>query len=135
LLVAVGTEAQIEFDVITHHTESLFDNAEVVNEAVDAACKFPFTYHWYAGPAPPFTAVATKVTEPLAHITGSVGLILTDGALMLLTVIMILALATTAGVAQTALEVSTHHMVSLLASVLLEYTDELVPTFAPFFFH
>ena len=45
LLVTVGTEAQVEFDVITHQTESLFAKVELLYVLVVLLCNTPSLYH------------------------------------------------------------------------------------------
>ena len=65
------------------------------------------------------TGEAVKVTDVPAQSVVCEAEILTVGALMELTVTMILLLNKTAGVAQTAFEVNTQYMVSLFDKLLL----------------
>jgi len=77
----------------------------------------PFRLHWYAGSVPPLVGTAVKVTcEP-----EQVGLlsteIETDGVTVGVTLIVIVFELAVAGLAQLALEVSTHAITSPLAKL------------------
>lgn len=135
LLVSVGTDAQAELEVTTLHTVSLFARVEVAYVAIVLACKIPFLNHWYVGLVPPLVTVEVKVTDVLAQMLVCDAVTVSYGAVTWLTVICTCALATLAGDAHAALDVSTHQTESLFANVRLPYTGELVPTLTLFFFH
>ena len=66
----------------------------------------PFTFHWYVGVVPPFTAMAEKVTEVPAHTVVADGEIETLTGKLLLTVIVTVFEMAGLPVAQVALEVN-----------------------------
>ena len=95
----------------------------------------PFLRHWYAGDAPPFRAVAVKVTGVLLQIVvPGFAAMLTEGVTVGVTDIVSVFEVTVAGVAQAALLVSSQVMTSLWARPLSEYIGP-VPTAVPFFRH
>ena len=79
---------------------------------------FPFNFHWYDG-VPPLTGVAVNVTLVPAHIVADDAAMLTDGATVLVTVMLIVFDVAVVGLAQPSDEVITTLTWSLFARALL----------------
>lgn len=117
--VALFGTAQADAEVTVHHTESLFDIANVVNVELLVPAFVPFTFHWYVGLDPAFVAVAVKVACVPLHTVVAAVLMLMDGELFGFTVITTGEEVAVAGEAQPEELVSTTRTVSLFNSVLL----------------
>jgi hypothetical protein len=119
LLVAVAGDGHWAFEVMMHHTESLFAKAALAKVPVFPTCSIPFLNHWYDGETPPFAGTAVKVADVPEQMVVCVELIVTEGTTVGVTVITTLLLVAVAGNTQVLLEVTMHHTESLLARVLV----------------
>lgn len=133
--VALFGTAQADAEVTVHHTESLFDNANVENVELLVPAFVPFTFHWYVGLDPAFVAVAVNVVCVPLHTVVVEVLIVMDGELFGFTVITIGNEVAVAGEAHPDELVSTTRTVSLFNSVLLLKVFVLPLWFTPFTFH
>ena len=95
----------------------------------------PFFFHWYAGVVPPLVGTAVNVTFVPEQTLVALGVMLTLGVTFGLTVIVVLVLVATAGLAHVNDEVITTDITSVLVNVLSLYVVALVPTFTDPFFH
>ena len=135
VLVAVAGEGQGALLVITIETTSLFASVVVVKVALFVPAFTPFTFHWYAGAAPPFVGVAVNVALAPVHIVVAEAEIETEGVTMVFTVMVIPVLVAVAGEGQVALLVMTTVTTLLFARVVEVKVVLLVPAFTPFTFH
>ena len=84
---------------------------------------------------PPLIGVAVNVTDVPAQIVVCVAETDTVGVTIGLTVTLTLLLVAVGVVGHGALDVSIHHIESVLTMFLVPYVAELIPTLAPFFTH
>ena len=135
VLVAVAGDGHVALLVITTVTTSALAKVVVVNVALFVPALVPFTFHWYAGAAPPFVGVAVNVALLPAQIVVADAVTETDGVTNAFTVMVIPVLVAVAGEGQVALLVITTVTTSLLASVVEVKVALFVPAFVPFTFH
>ncbi len=95
---------------------------------------FPFSFHWYAGAAPPLVGVAVNVTLVPAQIVLSASLdaMLTAGVKFGFTVVVMVFDVAGEPVAQVALEVITTETCWPLVNADVLYVALFVPTLLPF---
>lgn len=84
--VAGLPETQVSSDVMTQLTMSPSSKELLLNVTALAPVFTPFTFHWYCGEFPPFTAVAVKITRVPSHTVFSDSLIVTDALTVELTI-------------------------------------------------
>lgn len=135
LEVAETGKAHDALLVSTTLTTSLLAKVVEVNVAALLPALFPFTFHWYAGVAPPFVGVAVKVIEVPAQILLPLVTIETEGVTLPFTIIIIAFEVAVGTLGQAALLVNSQVTISPPASDALLKLAVLEPVLLPFTFH
>ena len=133
--VAGLPEGQVAPDVITHTIPSPFAGTQAYVEFVAPVMTVPFFFHCQVGAAPPFTAVAVKVTVVPEHTGFAEGVTDTEAASIGLTVIVMAFEIAGLPVGHVAADVSEQVKTSLFDGVAV-YVELVAPVITvPFFFH
>jgi hypothetical protein len=131
LLLAVAEVTHVADEVRVQVTVLPLASVVLVKVALFVPAFIPFTFHWYAGVAPPLVGVAVKVTEAPAQIVVAEAEMVTDGVISAFTVIVILLLVAVEGEAHAALDVNTQLTMSPLDNVVAVNVALFVPALAP----
>jgi hypothetical protein len=127
--------AQPAFDVNSHATWSALFNTVELYVLLLVPTFMPFSFHWYAGVAPPFSEVAVNVTPVPAQITVADAAMITEGVTWVVTVIVIALERAVPVVRQDSLEVNSQVTWSPLVRPGVEKALVLLPALLPFTFH
>ena len=133
--VAGLPEGQVAPDVMIHTIPSPFAGTQAYVEFVAPVITKPFFFHCHEGTAPPFTAVAVKVTVVPAHTGFAEGETDTEAASNGLTVMVMAFDIAGLPVGHVAPDVSEQVNTSLFDGVAV-YAEFVAPVITvPFFFH
>jgi len=128
--------AHVAFEVSTHVTLFPLARAELVYVGESDPTLAPFTFHWYDGVVPSFTAVAVNVTDVPSQIVVALAAMLTLTGRFGFTVIVIPSEVTILGVAHPRLEVIVTVIISPSDNDVVVYVLLVSPDSGfPFFLH